>query len=226
MTDTSCHQYQPWAGQALRVLLRHLPTGPAWDAYRITGKTANLLWSGISQAFTDASVALCALALELNPYTTNELISDWERAVSLPDPCLPRVDTIEQRRAWVVWRLKKKRWTTARDWHDLASLFGLTISIVPGWYVQQPALFDACLDSYFFDFPKRGRFRVYIDITSGCGEAGFDYTNDYAFPTTSSACQTFMCLINRVKPANVVVVWNADPVGNGWLTCGSSGKVL
>jgi len=33
--------------------------------------------------------------------------------------------------------------------------------------------------------------------------------------------QALVGLIERVCPANVVIIWNADPVGNGWLTCGA-----
>jgi len=208
-------------GRSQDVLARHLPLGPAWRAFRVAGKRAYRMLTGLSGPLESAWGFLASMAEELTPTTTTQLITEWETAVSLPDPCLPKADTIEQRRTWVVWRLGKKRWQTAQDWKDLAALFGLQITVVPGWLVQKPALFDTCLDTAFWDMPKLGRFRVYVDIVGGCDSNGFDYAFDYPFPTASSECQALMCLIERVCPANVVIIWNADPVGNGWLTCGA-----
>lgn len=206
-------------GRSQDVIERHVPLGPAWRAFRVAGKRAYRMITGLAGAFEEAWTRLDETLDELNPYTTEQLISEWETAVSLPDACLPKYDTLEERRAWVVWRLAKRRWSTAQDWQDLAALFGLEIRVTPGWLVQKPALFDSCFDSVFWDMPRLGRFRVYVDILSGCGEEGFDYTYDYAFPTASAQCQAFQCLLERVCPANVVIVWNADPVGNGWLSC-------
>lgn len=222
----SCYTYEP-KGTALETLQRHLPTGLAWDAYRIAGKNLYRLWAAFATAYDDMSAALCAMIGELNPYTTVNLIGEWERACGLPDACLPVATTLQQRRALVLFRLSKRRWTTAAEWHELAALFGLTINITPGWYVQRPALFGDQTSPYdmfrfplrFDIFPKLGRFRVYVDITN-VDYAGFDYGAPgvnapaqfpipfgYANPLTSA----FQCLIDRVKPANVVVLWNEFP---------------
>ena len=215
-----CQYFEP-RGLSRDVLLSHLCSGIAWDCFRTPGKVAYRWISAVAEAYEDAWEALCRLASELDPRSTVELIGEWERAVSLPDSCLPLASTIEERRAQVLWRLNKRRWSTSADWHELAEMFGIKIRITPGWLVQKPALFDACYDSIFWDMPKLGRFRVYVDIIDGCSSEGFDYVYDHSFPSADPRCQSFICLIERVAPANVVVIWNADPVGNGWLTCGA-----
>lgn len=216
---TSCNQYAPNNGQALANLQRHLPTGMAWDAYRIVGKNAYKLWSAFARSFDDATVALCRLVTELSPFSTEQLLPEWERAVSLPDACLPKATSLDQRRGWVVWRLAKRRWTTAQDWKDLAALFGLEIQITPGWYVQRPQLFEYRFPLGFDLFPKLGRFRVYIDVMN-TDFAGFEYGAPGAnanagfpipFGSTDDALNEFMCLIDRIRPANVVVIWNEFP---------------
>lgn len=206
-------------GRSQSILERHLPIGAAWRAFRAAGSRAFRMMTALADAYESAWRFLSDTMAEFDPRTTSQLITEWETAVSLPDPCLPKYDTIEQRRAWVIWRLTKKRWQTAQDWIDLGLLFDLDVRITPGWHVQRPALWDKCLDSIFWDFPRLGRFRVYVDIIDGCGESGFDYDFDYAFPTISPNCAAYMCLIERVCPANVVIIWNADPVGNGWTSC-------
>lgn len=213
----ACYEFEPRAGQGLANLQRHLPTGWLWDAFRVPGKLMYRLLVAFSLAYEDMTAALCHLAVELNPFTTEQLIEEWERACGLPDPCLPKATTLEERRAWVIFRLAKRKWTTAGDWHDLAALFGLTISITPGWYVQRPALYDARYPKRYDRFPKLGRFRVYIDV-DGMNFGGYDYGKDgrgdgYPVPYGLSVqgLDGFMCMIDRVRPANVVVIWNQFP---------------
>jgi Uncharacterised protein conserved in bacteria (DUF2313) len=214
---SACRQYDPAAGDALVTLQRHLPTGVAWDAYRSPGKRAYRLWQSLARGFDDASRALCRLVQELNPYQTAELLPEWEAAVGLPDPCLPTAQTLEERRFWVIWRLTKRRWTTPQDWRDLASLFGLKIDICPGWIIQKPALYPAVYPKRYDIFPKLGRFRVYIDII-GVVQHGYDYgvripEDGYPVPygKVDEASAAFMCLIERMRPVNVIVIWNENP---------------
>lgn len=205
----SCFQLEP-RGDALQTVQQHLPRGEAWHAFRIAGKVAYRLFQAFSDAYEDMSKALCRLVEELNPYSTTQLISEWETAVGLPDPCLPTTTTLEERRAQVVFRLTKKRWTSEQDWKDLALLFGLEITVTPGWHVQKPALYPFCYPKTYIYLERLGRFHVYIDIIDGCGDTGYVYS--YPIPYGNSArCDAFICLINRVKPANVVVIWNNTP---------------
>lgn len=217
---TSCYQLEP-RGDAHVTVMSHFPSGVMWHAVRMTGKWLYKFVQAVSDAYEDMSEALCNLATELNPYATTQLITEWETAVGLPDPCLPVATTLEQRRSQVIFRLTKRRWTTEADYHALAALFGLTIRITQGWTVQKPALFDACFDQWFFNFPRLGRFYIFIDITEGCGSlSGFDYNFDYNFETGLEGCELFMCIMERVKPASVVILWNKFPAESGWLTCG------
>ena len=214
---TDCYQYEP-RGSALTTLQRHLPTGLAWDAYRTVGKNLYQLWSAFATAYDDMSAALCRMIRELDPSTTVDMIGEWERAVGLPDPCLPQVTTLGERRFWVLWRLGRRRWTTAAEWIELAGLFGLDIRITPGWYVQRPALYDWSYPKRYDIFPKLGRFRVYIDVLN-VPFAGYDYGRDnrgpgYPIPYGSidDRLASFICIIDRVRPANVVVIYNGNPL--------------
>jgi uncharacterized protein YmfQ (DUF2313 family) len=118
-------------------LQRHLPTGYAWDAFRIVGKNLYSLFAGIAGAFDDAWNALCNMTAELDPRTTVHCITDWETAVGLPSACIPIAPTLAQRQAWVMFRLNKQRYTTLQAWYNIAALFGFQICITPGEYVQR-----------------------------------------------------------------------------------------
>jgi hypothetical protein len=219
-----CGWIAPAAGKSLDALQRHLPIGVAWLAFRMPGKVAYLLIKALARAFDDAWDFLCKVAAELDPRTTTELVGEWERAVGLPDACLPKATTIEERRAQIMFRLAKRRWTTAQDWHDLAELYGLEIEITPGWLVQKPALYGFEYPRRYDVFPKLGRFRVYIDLI-GIEANGYPYgaaggapgygTTGVPYGLQLQGFDAFRCIIERVSPANVVVIWNDNPLRNG-----------
>lgn len=210
----TCHYLEP-RDAAVDQVLAHVPQGIAWECFRRAGKTAYRLIHALSSGYEDAWRALCRLAHELDPRTTTELIGEWERAVSLPDPCLPAAQTLDERRAWIMWRLEKRRWTTAQDWKDLAALFGLEIAVTPGWLVQKPALYAAEYPKRYDLFPKLGRFRVYINVLNGACR-GYPYGgasggSGYPIPygCEDANYDAFKCLLMRVKPANVIIIWDA-----------------
>lgn len=223
----ACYQYEPRDGQALANLQSHLPHGMWWDAYRTQGKRAYRLWKAFARAFDGMTAALCNLAKELSPFTTERMITEWEGAVGLPDPCLPRATTLDERRAWVLFRLAKRRWTTAEEWIELAALFGFQIAITPGWYVQRKSLFGDYTSPFvsfefpltFDNFPRLGRFRVYIDVLN-INFTGFEYgaegvNQNVGFPVpfgdADPRLDMLKCIFDRIRPANVVLIWNAFP---------------
>lgn len=205
----ACYQLEP-RNDAIQTVQAHFPVGEAWNAVRMTGKWFYKLVQAFSDAYEDMSEALCRLAAELSPYTTDQLIDEWERAVGLPDACFPAATTLEERRTWVLFRLDKRRWSTAQDWIDLAALFGLTITITPGWRIQKPSVYPPCYPIRYINLHYLGRFHVFIDVQDGCGDGGYPYTYPmtYGFGTR---CDALRCIIERVKPANVVVIWNNTP---------------
>lgn len=214
----SCSWMAP-LGRSADVILRHLPMGAAWDAFRTGGKRGWRMITGFAGAYEDVWAALCNLATELNPQTTTALLPDWERALGLPDPCLPPATTLDQRRALVMFRLTKRRWNTGQSWQDLAALYGLTIDVTPGTYVVRPDDYPVLYPKKYESFPRAGRFRVYVDVTNvrftgyAYGGTGFASGSGYPIPYGGQvpAMSAFMCFINRVVPANVVVLWNQFP---------------
>jgi hypothetical protein len=206
---SDCNQLAP-KGLSYETLLAHLPRGVAWLAARVPGKNLYKLWVSFSDAYEDAVEAMCKLPVELNPYTTTELITEWEAAVGLPDACLPAATTLAERRKYVIFRLSKRRWTTEQDWKDLAELFGLTITVTPGWRVQKPALYPFCYPKSYLYLERLGRFHVFIDVDGGCGDDGYAYDYPHTYGS-GERCELFKCIIDKVKPANVVVIWNNTP---------------
>lgn len=203
------------AKDAYPALIAHTPSGWAWSGFRVPGKTAYKFWQGIAKSLTAAWVALCDMAAEVDYRTGTQFLGEWEDALGLPDRCLPtQSGSDSDRRKWIKFRLDKRRWTTAQDWVDLAALYGLDIVVTPGWNVQEPALYAMNYPLRYDLFPKLGRFRVYINI-SGFNAGGYNYGDPsrgdgYPVPygVSTEAFSEFQCIIERIKPANVIVIWN------------------
>lgn len=66
---------------------------------------------------------------ELDPRTTDELLSDFERVLDLPDDCITEEQTFEQRRQAVVARLIAQGGASPQYFIDLAAAMGYTITI-------------------------------------------------------------------------------------------------
>lgn len=206
-------------GVADEAVRAHFPTGHAWIALVTPGKVMHGLVGAFAAAYEAAWRFLGELWRELDYRTTTQMLVEWETALGLPDPCLPTASTIAERRAWIAFRLNKTRWNTFEDWHALAAMFGLSVRITPGWVVQRPALFDAYFPKPFYQFPKLGRFRVYIDLLDQeFGGFPYDGTSlvEHKFPIpfggSSEYASQFRCMIERVCPANVLIIWNEFPV--------------
>lgn len=221
---------RPWLkrsdGLSLTAVLSHFPVGVAWIAFRMPGKVAHNLIRAFSKAYDVAWNALHDLSRELDYRTTDQMLVEWETALGLPDLCLPASTTIADRKRWIRFRLDKRRWNTIADWYELAELFGVSVRITPGWVVQRPALFQSFFPMPFYQFPKLGRFRVYIDLLDQ-EFGGFPYDGqsleDHKFPIPfggqSDFASQFRCMIERVAPANILIIWNEFPAvppnGNG-----------
>lgn len=199
-------------------IVQHFPVGAAWFAIRDMTKVAGQLVYAISRFFEDGWSTLGGLARELDYRTGEQFLSEWEEALGLPDQCLPSDGSLADRRKWIAFRLDKRRWSRTEDWHELAALYGLTIRITPGWKVQKPALYAALYPKHYNLFPKLGRFRVYIDFLDQQWR-GYPYDDPVSdggsypiwYGIGATAPEKLICLIERVKPANVIIIWNEFP---------------
>ncbi len=200
------------------VVLEHFPLGKAWIAVRDTTKGFGKLIKAFSELYENAWTFLRQTSDEIDYRKGDQLLEEWGTAVSLPDPCLPSVGSTQDLRKWIAFRLNKKRWNTISDWYELAELFGVRIRITPGYLVQEPSLFKQIVPVPVRKLPKLGRFRIYIDMEDAVF-GGFPYDgqrlSDHKIPVplgdTLEEFQAFRCFIERIKPANVLIIWNEFP---------------
>lgn len=73
-----------------------LPPGPAWSPEQAPG--VHRVIAGLAPEFARVDGRVSDMIDEADPLTVRELVPDWERVMSLPDPCMGASPTFEDRR--------------------------------------------------------------------------------------------------------------------------------
>jgi uncharacterized protein YmfQ (DUF2313 family) len=88
-TDEDFHQ----------AMMRLLPRGPIWRTDAASNLSNVLL--ALAPTYTRSSAAAAQLLIDTNPDTTENLLTEWEESLGLPDPCSVSNPTLEQRQVAV-----------------------------------------------------------------------------------------------------------------------------
>lgn len=204
-----------------KILKRNMPIGSAWLAWITPGKNANRLLRAFGKTLDDAWGCFHrTVSDELNPYRTEELLPEWEKALSLPDKCIGAGLTVEERREMVLFRLRRKRWTTIEDWQEIAQMLGVEATFTPGDTIYNDLGYDYDYPIFYGGFRAGGRFRVYIELHN-CGTEGYNYSYPLKYPSESAACRRLRCILERIRPGCTIFIWDKpptipEPVYNTW----------
>lgn len=104
-----------------------LPSGPAWP--RDPGSTLMMLLRALAAELERIDNRAAQLLAETDPASTTELLSDWERVVGLPDPCVTQTQTVAERRQALEGRLTSVGGQSRLFFIQLASRLGYDITI-------------------------------------------------------------------------------------------------
>ncbi len=188
----------------------YLPGGRLFCAKYVENSTLRQLLYGLAGEITRVQEKIEELTDDYFLENTVNLIVEWERAVGIPDSCMSNTVLIEQRRLQVKAKLALMNLTTSADFVKLALSFGFAITIIPGEEVS--AVFPFTFPITLFADAKHARFTMIV-IFEGIPEP----TNDFSlvFPITFSdndnAEDFLRCVIKRLAPANVKVIFRYNP---------------
>ena len=104
-----------------------LPQGRAWD--KSEDSKLRRFWSVVAREAFEAQLRANALLKESAPSEIAELLTDWERALALPDRCSPSDQGFEERRAAVVSRLTALGGASIAYFQGLATALGYEVEI-------------------------------------------------------------------------------------------------
>jgi len=178
-----------------------MPRGIAW-AITQTSKLSGLLLAW-SDEFARVDLRCEDLVNEVDPRTTIELLSDWERVAGLPDPCVTIDQTTAQRQAALESKLTMAGGQSRAYFIDIAETMGY-----PGATIDEYAPMtcnDNCDDSLYSEndifvwtmnlpFSTGGVF--VMDCNSDCNDA-----------LQSWGDEALECRINKYKPAHTTALF-------------------
>ena len=158
-----------------------------------------------AQGFARVDARANNLLNEIDPRIAFELLEDWERVASLPDPCVVAsvVDqSVEQRRAALYSKLTDQACVSRQDFIDLAAKFGY-----PGATIDEfhPFTCESYCDESLWSEDDRFAWQLNLPSTGGV-----------FVMTCESPCDSFLaswgdtaleCRVNQLKHAETDVVF-------------------
>jgi len=197
-----------------------LPQGQAWP--KRPGSTLERACNGLAQYWGFVDERACTLLeRESDPRITFELLTDWERAWGLPDPCFPDTMTIAERQKMLVLKMIWMGGQSIAYFEWVMEWLGYEIRI------KELAPFMAGVSQVGDTRPEpTENFRWYIGppemrfywsvtvgsvslswFRSASGQAGVDPHLRFGFP------ETMFCLLQRWKPAHTEIVYDYSEAG-------------
>lgn len=171
--------------QYLRHLQALLPRGFAWP--RAEGSNLTALLRVLSAELARVDQRAEQLLDEADPRSTSEMLTDWETAVGLPDPCSGQLETVAQRIDVLVTKVNLVGRQSPQFFIDLAAGLGYSITI------------DEQVDGDPYKWRVNAPSETIRIFTAGSGRAGE--------PLRSGNNQLLECAINRLCPAHTQVVF-------------------
>lgn len=176
-----------------------LPVGYAWPRQANTNMENLLTALATEPERVDCRVQ--DMLTEAYPLTTSELLTDWERALGLPEECEGLGDTVQKRRQAVHQKLSSLGGQSPQFYIDLAASIGFEITITE---FDPFCAGDPCGDPLYGDdwahtFQVNAAEETILYFNAGEGSAGE--------PLASWGNSLLECVINRYKPAHSVVIF-------------------
>lgn len=199
-------------GRYKRLISQLFPTGKVWDQKEESGSNLKNLIDSLAVEPCRIDERALALIEEVDPRTTDELLTDWERLMGLPDDCdeEPQNLTKQQRRDRIVQVLSMEGGQYPNFFVQLAANFGFTITAddisdnVPFLAGGARAGDRLTNGPWIYTFIIRLPFTEATKFLAGQGRAG-DRLEDFSNPTLE-------CLIDKHKPAHTIAIFTFEAI--------------
>jgi len=186
-----------------QTLADYLPGGELYKGKNIANSNVKKLLNGLAKKVTRAEEKIVEVVDEHDLSRTIEFITDWEKALGIPDDCFdPHNQTLDDRRRYAIAKLAKMNLTNRQDFIDLAAFFDINVTIESG--SKFASVFPMTFPIIFGT--KGAKFTMivtFIDINKP--ENVFPMIWPFKFGSIQTAF--IQCLFLELRPANVQILW-------------------
>ena len=177
-----------------------LPTGGAWPRDPASALMRFLASLAAELSRLDGRVA--QLLAETDPASTTELLTDWERVVGLPDPCVTLAQTVAERRLALEGRLTSVGGQSRRFFIDLGTRLGYSITIDE--FASSGAATSAGISFTGDEWASIWRVNVPTAVAITPFRVGAGAVGE---PLRAWSNEVIECQFNRLKPAHTRVLF-------------------
>ena len=187
--------------QQTNSLTAFYPAGSAFESANTEGSVFGDFNEGLSGEIKRVYDDMNNLSEDYDILVTDELLPQWENAVGIPDECFPGTGTKAVRRSHVLVKFAKMNVQTAAEFEALGVALGFAdISVKP--------LRDNALPPYDVPFfPTSLPNSRYVIVVQGSNIVANIPPYDVPFTPASNTQSILSCVFNKVKPANVKIIF-------------------
>lgn len=198
MTEELTHSHTP--SEHGTSLAHFLPNGNLFSSKFDEQSELKKLLNGFGGECFRQESAISRLFLQRDITLTEDLITEWESAVGIPDDCFTTDKSLEVRRGQVIIKLAFSPQIKV-DFEELAKLLGYDDVFV------RP-LGDNRFPRYDVPFiPTSGYKNLFIVEVIGTGVTPRNPPYDVPFPLFSDST-LIQCVFDKLKPANVLFIYS------------------
>jgi len=175
------------------------PQGKAFDTFDIS-TPHGLLLQAMAIELQRVHNGMNNLSQDYDILLTDELLTRWESAVGIPDNCFPGTGTKATRRTHVLLKFAKMNAQTATDFIQIIEELGFTVTLTPG---SDAGIFPLSFPIEFFKDPQQARFTLVVNLDSDSSV----FALPFPVPFTSGVNNIVTCVLDIIRPANVVLAF-------------------
>jgi len=181
-------------------LAAYLPSGKLFQAAMVSTTNFRKFIEGLADELQLGEGYLKAYQDEYDVRTTTQLINQWESALGIPDDCFSGTGSLSERRRDALAKLGSLGVQTAKDFEDLALIFGINANVFSGVGIGGFPL--------TLPFPLIGdtiaKFTIVVQYSV---IGGSKFTLTLPFTLGDDSVDIMQCLFRKLKPANVQILF-------------------
>lgn len=185
--------------QHTKALGDFLPSGPIFQAAFNPDANLYKFLSGLAVVAQNTENLIHSYQDEFFPDTTNIYLDEWESALGIPDGCFLGTGTASERQRDIVCKILSRGARTLDDIQEIATKFGITISVrknpISIWPYAWPIAWESA---------KVNRNTLYVSLTGAPVTGAWPISWPHAWGGVESVIK---CLIEKIVSANTKVVF-------------------
>ncbi len=182
-------------------LAHFLPPGIAFVAANTPDTNFSKLITGLAGELIRAYDSINDISEDYDILVTDELLTNWESAVGIPDHCFPGTGSNATRRLHVLLKFAKMNVQTAPQMVELAVALGFADTTIQ-------ALGDSALPPYNVPFtPSAAPGSRYIIVVYATNAVTNNPPYDVPFTPAADNTSLLKCIMDIIKPANTQVIF-------------------